>query len=126
MFPKCANPECTLFFGNLREGNLFRFRRDHSTESAPANSHSVEHAWLCAKCCEQFTLEYRNSRVALVPLAPPVQLALPVAERMPLRKRRGTRGSRRPRPVRAPIQNGGTPPVVVLAITPSGDFPERS
>lgn len=120
MFPKCANPECLATFGTLREGNLFRFRR-HSAAGAPPNSHSVEHAWLCARCCETNTLEYSNNSAVLVALAPPVQAA---AAPLPMRKRsRGSRSlRRRPRTRLAPPQSTSSSPVVLLAITATSDF----
>ena len=96
MFPQCANTECSAVFGNIREGNLFRFRRVHAGDGSPANSHSVEHAWLCVKCCKTLTVEFRNNQVALFPLAPFVPAPSIVA--MPLRKRRrGGRPMRRQR-----------------------------
>ena len=125
VFPQCANSECTASFGKLREGNLFRFRCVHAAGDSPANSHSVEHAWLCAKCSESYTLEYRSNQTVLVSLAP----SIPVTQivNVPARKRRhGSRSSRRSRPRRAPIPNAGSTPVVLFAITPNGDFPDRS
>jgi hypothetical protein len=124
MFPNCANPECTASFGKVREGNLFRFRRTHLAGDSPSNSHSVEHAWLCAMCCETHTLEYRNNRPVLMPV--PVTILEHVPEPMPMRRRRTTRPMRRPRSRRAGPSNAGNSPVVVLAITPNGDFPDRS
>jgi len=124
MFPQCANRECSASFGKLREGILFRFRRSHLAGEAP-HSHSVEHAWLCARCCETHTLEYRENRAILVSLAPPTEVT-PIPA--PMRKRsRGPRSlRRRPRSRRAPAQNAGGNPVVVLAITPNGDFIDRT
>ena len=125
MFPKCANPQCTASFGKLREGNLFRFRRAPEVDGSPANRHSVEHAWLCAECCETHTLEYRSNQIVLVALAARGS-ATTIA--VTSRKRRGVRSMRRPRPRsrRAPPANPFNPPVVVLAIKPNGDFPDRS
>jgi hypothetical protein len=125
MFPKCANAECSATFDKLREGVLFRFRRSHVEGETLANSHSVEHEWLCAKCCDTHTLEYRENCAILVPLTPPVELA-PVPA--PRRKRSGGHRSfrRRPRSRRSPAQNTGGTPVVLLAITPSGDFGDRT
>jgi hypothetical protein len=123
VFPNCANGECAASFGKLRDGNLFRFRRVHAAGDSPGNNHSVVHAWLCAKCCETYTLEYRNNQLVLTSLAPPVPVTTVVG--VPARKRRRTsRSIRRPSPRRAPLQNAGGAPVVVLAIT--RDFPDRS
>lgn len=124
MFPKCANLECSASFGKLREGILFRFHRGHAA-GEQANSHSVEHAWLCAKCCETHTLEYRENRAILVPLAPPVEVA-PVPALMRKRSRRPRSLRRRPRSSRAPAQNSRNNPVMLLAITPNGDFIDRT
>jgi hypothetical protein len=125
MFPRCANAECTASFGNLREGKLFRFHRRQQAGEAPLNSHSVEHAWLCARCCETFDLEYRENQAILVSLAPPVEVApLPLPRRKRLRGPRSVR--RRPPSRRGPMQTPGASPVVLFAITPSGDFSDRS
>lgn len=120
MFPKCANSDCAACFGNLRDGKLFRFQRRHATNDVPANSHAVEHAWLCAKCCEGFTLEYRDNCV-LVVLVPPVQAtSIPPPRRKRRRSARAIGGSSR-----TPLGSPAAVPVVVLAITPPGGFPER-
>jgi hypothetical protein len=125
MFPQCANTECSAVFGNIREGNLFRFRRVQAGDGSPANSHSVEHAWLCAKCSKTLTVEFRNNQVVLFPLAPVVPA--PSIVMMPLRKRRRRiRPVRRGRSRRRPPASPTGPPVVVLAIKPAGDFPDRS
>lgn len=132
MFPNCANPECSASFGKLRDGHLFRFRRTHVAGDGPSNSHSVEHAWLCAKCSEIFTLEYRNNCSVLVALPLPAPVSQKIAQEeihapMPTRgRRRIKRRIRRPRSRRGLPSNVGNAPVVLLAITPKGDFPERS
>ena len=125
MFPNCANPECTVSFGKIREGNLFRFRRTHLAGDAPSNSHSVEHAWLCAKCSEIFTLEYRNDHPVLVSLPMPVAVVEPAVVMPPRARRRVSRSVRRPRSRRGVPSNVSNSPVVLLAITPKGDFPDR-
>jgi hypothetical protein len=128
MFPHCANPECSASFGKINEGHLFRFRRASMAGDAPSNSHSVAHAWLCAKCSETHTLEYRNDHPVLTALPMPVLIAEPVPVPMPARaRRRIARPNRRPRSRRgmAP-QNTGNAPVILLAMSPNGDFPERS
>ena len=124
MFPECANPQCTASFGKLREGNLFRFRRVDTGDGSPSNSHSVQHAWLCARCCESFTLEFRNGQIVLVALVPAVPLTT-LATISARKNRRGGRSMSRRRSRRSPPANLANPPVVVLAIKPSGDFPER-
>ena len=123
MFPNCANPECTASFGKIHEGNLFRFRRTHLAGDAPSNSHSVEHAWLCAKCSEIFTLEYRSNHPVLVSL--PIPIAEPAVVMPPRVRRRIPRPVRRPRSRRGVPSNVSNSPVVLLAITPKGDFPDR-
>jgi len=66
MFSKCANAECLTSFGDYRRGRLFRFRQSHPKGSAPANSHSVTHYWLCSDCSHIYTLEYREGSSVLV------------------------------------------------------------
>jgi hypothetical protein len=57
MFSACANPECRVAF-DYSEGRFFRFHKSHLPGEAPPNTHSVQHFWLCGKCCEEFMLEY--------------------------------------------------------------------
>ena len=57
MFSTCANPDCVTPF-NCHQGQFFRFHNDHVDELADMKSHSVQHFWLCGKCCEEFMLEY--------------------------------------------------------------------
>jgi hypothetical protein len=127
MFPHCANPECSASFGKIHEGHLFRFRRPSLAGDAPSNSHAVAHAWLCARCCETHTLEYRNDHPMLMALPVPVLIPEPISAPMPARpRRRIARPNRRPRSRRGMTpQNTGNAPVIVLAMNPSGDFPER-
>lgn len=125
MFPQCANNECSAVFGNIREGNLFRFRRAHTGDGSPANSHSVEHAWLCAKCCKTLTLEFRNNQIALVPLAA-IAPTTSIATLTSRKRCRASRPMQRRRSGRRPPANPASPPVVVLAIKPAGDFFDRS
>jgi hypothetical protein len=57
-------------FVDYREGRLFRFQQRYSEDSAPANSHCVQHLWLCKGCSETYTLEYRRDRVTLLDRRP--------------------------------------------------------
>lgn len=125
MFPRCANSECSASFGSFREGAFFRFRRTDADLQAPSKSHSVEHAWLCAPCSEQFTLEYRENKtilVARVPVMPLVEVE--VAPGAPARLHKRARPMRRRRSssrrASAPPPSGN--PFVVLAITPRGEI----
>ena len=128
MFPHCANPNCTASFGSFREGLFFRFRRAQPASEKPVNHHSVEHFWLCKDCAEEYTLEYRDNRSILIPLLSVP--ALPNAraeiaatvERTKLPRR--SRAKRRPRsPRRVALKAGGRNPLVILAISPSGNEP---
>jgi hypothetical protein len=66
VFSKCANEKCLTSFGYYRRGRLFRFHQSHPKGSAPVNSHSVAHFWLCSVCSDIYTLEYREGRAVLV------------------------------------------------------------
>jgi len=57
MFSTCANPDCGKAF-DYQEGHFFRFHKSHQANGAPANTHSVQHLWLCGKCSDEFTLEW--------------------------------------------------------------------
>ncbi|MGB8476547.1 MAG: hypothetical protein WCE61_20895 [Candidatus Acidiferrum sp.] len=57
MLSSCANPSCQLPF-DYRQGELFRFHKEHCPGELPPNTHSVQHFWLCAKCSQVYTLVY--------------------------------------------------------------------
>ena len=123
MFPRCANSECSASFGSFREGAFFRFRRTDADLQAPSKSHSVEHAWLCASCSEQFTLEYRENKTILVSRVPVMPL-IEVAPSAPVHLRKRARPIRRRRASsrRASAPPPSSNPFVVLAITPRGEI----
>ena len=56
MLSTCANPDCGIPFDH-RRGRFFRFQRTLPEGQLPANTHSVQHFWLCKSCSEIFTLE---------------------------------------------------------------------
>jgi hypothetical protein len=66
MISRCANAECLTSFGDYRLGRLFRFHQSHPKGSAPANTHSVTHFWLCSVCSDIYTLEYREDRAIVM------------------------------------------------------------
>jgi hypothetical protein len=87
--PKCANPSCAASFEWLSGGKLFRFPREHrevsgmaANESHTNGSHPIGHFWLCERCSNIYTLQYKPGRgVVILPLWP----ELPAAKKnMPL------------------------------------------
>lgn len=56
MFSACANPQCCKPFA-YGDGELYRFRKNHTTEFEVLNTHCVQHFWLCGDCCKRLTLE---------------------------------------------------------------------
>jgi len=54
---KCANPSCSAAFDH-RQGRLHRFPKCRTEDGPPANTHSVQHFWLCATCCKTYSLRY--------------------------------------------------------------------
>jgi len=60
MISKCANPDCAIIF-DCRQGRFFRFRKSYPDGAAPANTHSVQHFWLCDRCAGIYTLECRRN-----------------------------------------------------------------
>ena len=65
MISRCANPACLAEFHH-REGRLFRFPK--RAKGHCANTHSVQHFWLCGRCAKSYSLEYIENRgVALRP-----------------------------------------------------------
>lgn len=67
MFSKCANPDCPAEF-DYRQGHFFRFPKSHPEGELPANSHCVQHFWLCEKCSQEYTLEYKDGIGVLIRL----------------------------------------------------------
>jgi hypothetical protein len=59
MLSTCANPDCAVPFDH-RSGRFFSFHRSSIEGHVAANTHSVQHFWLCKSCCEVFTLEYAS------------------------------------------------------------------
>ena len=59
MVSKCANPSCLAQFDH-GEGRLFRFPKRAIEDGRSANTHSVQHFWLCGKCFSAYVLEYHD------------------------------------------------------------------
>jgi hypothetical protein len=64
MFAKCANPDCDAPF-DYRSGRFFRFRRPSLEGQVAANTHCVQHFWLCKACSETSTLEASGTGVVV-------------------------------------------------------------
>lgn len=64
MFAKCANPDCDTPF-DYRSGRFFRFHRRPPEGQVAANTHSVQHYWLCKACSETSTLEASGDGVVI-------------------------------------------------------------
>jgi hypothetical protein len=56
---KCAHPECSSAF-DYTQGRLYRLKQTPAHEKQPSHWHGVKHYWLCARCCETFTIEYQK------------------------------------------------------------------
>jgi hypothetical protein len=56
MVEKCANPECSKAF-DCRQGRLYCRPIQLLHGSRPANSHGVEHHWLCGSCSKTYIFE---------------------------------------------------------------------
>lgn len=56
MFSECANPSCKADF-DYRQGRFYRFHKRPLDDGQPANTHSVQHFWLCGNCCEIYHLQ---------------------------------------------------------------------
>jgi len=67
MFSKCANPDCPAEF-DYHQGRFFRFPKSHPEDEIPANTHCVQHFWLCEKCFREYTLEYKDGIGVLIRL----------------------------------------------------------
>ena len=81
--PKCANPSCAVSFDLLAGGKLFRFPREHrelaptdGKGTRPRGSHPIGHFWLCERCSNVYTLNYKPGRgVVILPLWPELPAA---------------------------------------------------
>jgi hypothetical protein len=84
MFSECANPACRAPF-DYREGTFFRFRRQPLNDGQPANTHSIQHLWLCGSCSKTYGLEYEQGRgILLRPLiGNAIQLGMAYVVSMP-------------------------------------------
>lgn len=67
MFSTCANPACQVGF-DYRHGRFYRFHKRPLDDGQPANTHSVQHFWLCGNCCETYHLKYAEGRGVLIEL----------------------------------------------------------
>jgi hypothetical protein len=65
MYLKCAHPDCSSDF-DYGQGRLFRFQQISEQERQPTNWHAVKHYWLCARCCESYTIEYQKGAGVLL------------------------------------------------------------
>jgi hypothetical protein len=59
MYLKCAHPDCSSDF-DYGQGRLYRFQQSPRQEKQPSHWHGVKHYWLCARCCEDYTIEYHK------------------------------------------------------------------
>jgi hypothetical protein len=59
MYLKCAHPDCSSDF-DFGQGRLFRFQQSPRQTQQPSHWHAVKHYWLCARCCESYTIEYHK------------------------------------------------------------------
>jgi hypothetical protein len=64
----CANPECAKPLHYLREGRIFVFNvQDSSEETSGEKQTHLEHYWLCGACSPMFVVENRSNNIRLVP-----------------------------------------------------------
>jgi len=59
MYLKCAHPDC-LSDVDYGQGRLYRFQQSPLQAKQPSHWHGVKHYWLCARCCENYTIEYHK------------------------------------------------------------------
>ena len=65
MYLKCAHPDCSSDF-DYGQGRLFRFQQSPQQEKQPSHWHAVKHYWLCARCCESYTIEFQRGAGVLL------------------------------------------------------------
>jgi hypothetical protein len=59
MYWKCVHPDCSSDF-DFGQGRVFRFQQSPDQKQQPTHWHAVKHYWLCARCCENYTIEYQR------------------------------------------------------------------
>jgi hypothetical protein len=59
MYFKCTHPDCLSDF-DYGQGRLYRFQQTPLQERQPTHWHAVKHYWLCARCCENFSIAYQK------------------------------------------------------------------
>jgi hypothetical protein len=65
MVEKCANPQCSKPF-DCGQGRLYCCPMQLGDGSPRANSHGVEHHWLCGSCAKIYTFEPRPGFGAVI------------------------------------------------------------
>jgi hypothetical protein len=118
MYLKCAHPDCLSDF-DYAQGRLFRFHESPEQAQQPTHWHAVKHYWLCARCCESYTIEYQKGvgvllmeRLETMAGAQPCYYVLkPEAPRKPALPRRLSRSR-----VRQRKQSSELPSATVSAI----------
>ena len=65
MFSRCANPSCRVEF-EYGKGQFFRFHKAPGEDGRPANTHSIQHYWLCGECARTYCLEHQQDRGVLL------------------------------------------------------------
>lgn len=81
--PKCANPSCAARFEWLAGGRLIRVPHDPEQKAslgensgALSHSHEIGHFWLCEKCSNIYTLQFKSGHgVVIRPLWPELPAA---------------------------------------------------
>lgn len=67
MLDKCANSECSKPFDH-NQGRYLCFRRACAENETPANTHNVQHFWLCGGCAKTYTLQHHKEHGAVISL----------------------------------------------------------
>jgi hypothetical protein len=65
MFSKCANPDCEVGF-DYHQGQFFRFHKIQQEGAPGANTHAVQHFWLCGNCHLRYSLVYQEPTGVLI------------------------------------------------------------
>lgn len=75
MISKCANPNCSAAFRYFREGELFLFDKNYSSEprvniegvAKGRMPHRLENFWLCANCASSLVVRMIQGKAEVVP-----------------------------------------------------------
>lgn len=66
MLNQCFNPDCRKPLHYLREGRVFVFGVQDSSDGANGDGSRLEHYWLCGPCAQKFGMAQDDKGIRMV------------------------------------------------------------